>query len=141
MSKTAVAQGQMYVKTGRETGFEFYEETFTLPDTVKTLPEARSVIRKGLLKERLEKTVKNFKGIRTCEITQFNDSAEVPEVDELAALLIEATKLGCVPENIDNYKRKDYKEKALKEAIERAKERKEKLAKKKGNVTDEGYVD
>ena len=35
-----------------------------------------------------------------------------------------AVELGCVPENIDNYRRPDYKAKALEKAIERAEKRK-----------------
>jgi hypothetical protein len=56
----------------------------------------------------------------------------------LDKLLMEATALGCKPDNIDNYKRPDHKLKALQRAIDNHKERK---AKAKPDETDHGYID
>lgn len=144
MAKKAVVEGEVIVRNPNG-GFdiEFYEETFTLDDSVESLPEARQIIRKGLIVEKLRKTVKNFKRVRTVEVVSFDESQEQPDNSDLDKLLKKAAQLQCIPENIDNYKRPDFKLKALEKAIEKAEEmaKKHKAKKKKDDVEDLGYVD
>ncbi len=138
MAKKAVVEGELKIREGHNINIEFYEETFLLDDSVASLEQARAIIKKGLLNERLRKR-DNFKGIRTCQVVSFTKTDEVAEAGDLDKLLIIATELNCIPENLVNYKRPDHKIKALEKAIENAKKRKEKI--EKDNVTDEGYVD
>lgn len=142
MAKKAVAEGEVLLRSeAGATQIDFYEETFLLSDEVDSLGEARRLIRRGLITERLRKKVKGFKSVRTCQIVEFEDSKESAENSELDKLLTEAIKLNCVPANIDNYKRPDYKLKALEKAIEAEKKRQASLKKKGSNVQDMGYVD
>jgi hypothetical protein len=137
MSKLAVVEGEVVVKDGSGHAQEFYTEEFVLDDAVKTAAQARVLIKKGLITERLRRTVKNFKRVRTCQIVEFTGTDKVAEQSELDKLFLLATELNCVPENIDNYKRPDYKQKALERAIENARNRRVVEDKMK----DEGYVD
>lgn len=139
MSKLAKVEGELVTKDGTGTAIEFYEADFVLDDAVKDLKQARSIIRKGLITEHLRKSVKNFKRVRTCQVVDFAATEKQAENTELDKLLLKATQLNCVPENIDNYKRVDFKTKALEKAIEKALERKAKA--KLDPMKDEGYVD
>jgi len=138
MSKKVVVEGEIIVKDGTHSAIEFYEgEEFVLSDEVKTLAQARAIIQSGLITERMRKKIPNFKRVRTCQVISFSNDTAEPEISNLDRLLIEATTLGCVPENIDNYRRPDYKTKALEKAIETHKARKL----PKDTMQDEGYVD
>jgi hypothetical protein len=137
MAKKAMVEGEVVLKDGNTTDIHFYEEEFILDDAVKTLAQARSIIQGGLINERLRRNMPNFRRVRTCQVIEFGETTEKPEASDLDKLLIEATELGCMPENIDNYKRPDYKIKALERAVQKAKERKA----KPDNVQDLGYVD
>lgn len=139
MSKLARVEGEVIVKDGTGHAIEFYEETFIIDDAVQNAAQARSLIKKGLITERLRKAIKNFKRVRTCQVVEFTSSDKPAEQSDMDKLFLRATELNCVPENIDNYKRPDFKEKALQKAIALAEER---IAKAKPDVVrDLGYVD
>lgn len=140
MPKKAVCEGEVVVKDGSRSSIEFYTEEFVLDDAVKNLEQARSMIQSGLISERLRRTVENYRRVRTCQVISFTETKDKAEHSELDKLLLKATELNCIPENIESYKRPDYKAKALEKAIERALERNEKQ-KKSENVQDLGYVD
>ena len=139
MAKKAVCEGEVVVKDGSRSSIDFYTEEFILDDEVKSLEQARSMIQSGLISERLRKTVENYRRVRTCQIVSFTETKEKPEHSELDKLLLKATELNCIPENIESYKRPDFKAKALEKAIDRALERQAKQG--KDNVQDLGYVD
>lgn len=139
MAKLAKVEGQVAVKDGTGMSLEFYEEEFILDDAVKTAEQARSMIKKGLISERLRRTVQNFKRVRTCQIIEFTNTNQQAEQSDMDKLFLRAAELNCVPENIDNYKRPDYKQKALERAISLAEERLK--GERPDNVQDLGYVD
>ena len=141
MPKKVKVEGQFKYKDGLSVGIGFYEEEFILDDGVKTKEQARSLIQNALITERLRKTAENFKGCRTCNVVEFKDTVEQPEFSELDKMMLKAMELGCVPENIDNYRRPDYKLKALQQAIENHNSIAAARKKKKDDVQDEGYVD
>ncbi len=139
MAKLARVEGEVVTKDGSGLAIEFYEQEFILDDAVKTASQARSVIKKGLIAERLRRTIQGFKRVRTCQVIEFTDTNEKPEQSDMDKLFLRATELACVPENIENYKRPDYKQKALERSIALAEER---IAKAKPDVVqDLGYVD
>lgn len=151
MPKYAKVVGE-YVTRGDHGGAAYwpYEEEFILDDSVPSLPYARSVIQKGLLNDKLrERGIANFKGWRTAQVVEFKETDEAvkEEETELQKLMAEATRLGCVPENLANYKRPDYKANALKRAIEAFKKSRPKReeaarqARQAGVVQDHGYID
>jgi len=133
MSKRAVVEGEVKIRDGKDTEIEFFEEEFFLDDSVTTLEQARSIIQNGLIDERLKKR-NGYKGWRTCQVISFEASKQDAENGDLDMLILKATELNCIPENIGAYKRPDYKIKALQRAIETAQER---LAKKKPVQEDE----
>lgn len=140
MAKKAVAEGE-YLERNPTGGFDLvpYTEEFLLDNSIESKEQARQIIKRGLIIDRLSKQT-NFKRVRTCQVISFEDSAEQPTNSELDQLLTRAAQLECIPVNINNYRRPDYKIKALKDAIEKAEER-AKAPKKKSNVEDQGYVD
>lgn len=140
MAKKAIVEGEVLVKEGNTTNIEFYTEEFILDDAVDTLEEARRLIKKALISDRLQRTVSNFKRVRTCQIIEFGNTTEKAENSELDQVMLKAVELNCVPENITNYKRTDHKIKALQKAIENkiAKDAEKKAA--KSNETDLGLV-
>jgi len=139
MGKLAKCEGEVVVKDGTHSAIEFYEVDFVLDDAVKTLEQARSMIQGGLIAERLRREKPNYRRVRTCQVVSFGSTEDKPENGEMDKLLLRATQLDCLPENIDSYKRPDYKIKALQKAVERAEERLKKP--EKSNVKDEGYID
>lgn len=142
MSKKVLVEGEVRVRNSSGVvEIQFYEEEFNLDDSVQTLAQARQIIKRGLITHRLSKKIAGLKSVRTIDVTTFEDSTEKAENAELDVLLTKAVELQCVPANIDNYKRPDYKIKALEKAIKNAQERIEKAKKKKSNVEDQGYVD
>ena len=139
MGKLAKCEGEVVVKDGTHSAIEFYEVEFVMDDAVKTLEQARSMIQGGLISERLRREKPNYRRVRTCQVVSFESTEAKPEHSELDKLLLRATQLDCLPENIDSYKRPDYKMKALEKAIERAEARLSKP--EKSNIKDEGYID
>jgi len=137
MAKKAVCEGEVVVKDGASSAIEFYTQEFILDDAVKSLEQARSMIQAGLINERLRKEVQNYRRVRTCQVVSFESTTEKAAHSELDKLLLKATELGCMPENIESYKRPDFKAKALEKAIERHLSRKD----KKDPMQDQGYVD
>lgn len=137
MAKKAICEGEVVVRDGTNSAIEFYTEEFVLDDAVKNLEQARSMIQAGLIADRLRKNLANYRRVRTCQVTSFEVTKDKAEHSELDKLLLKATELGCMPENIESYKRPDFKAKALEKAIERHLERKE----KKDPMQDQGYVD
>jgi hypothetical protein len=131
-------EGEVIVRDGTGNAIEFYEKEFLLDDSVKNEAQARCLLHNGLISERLRKEVQGYRRWRTCQIVSFEKAQEAAEHSELDVALLEAIQLGCVPENIDNYRRPDYKLKALLAAIESHKSKK---AAHKDNVQDQGYVD
>ncbi len=94
------------------------------------------MIRKGLITERLRKKIEGFKSVRTCQVISIEPTTATTELGELDIAILKAIELGCVPENLDSYRRADYKLKAVQKAIDAAKKRKE----DKDIVKDEGIV-
>jgi hypothetical protein len=139
MGKLAKVEGEVVVKDGTGTSVEFYESQFVLDDAVQNAAQARAIIKKGLISERLRREVQGYKRVRTCQIVEFTSTDDKPEQSDMDRLLIRATELNCVPENIDNYKRPDFKQRALEKAIEKAEERAKSV--KPDAVQDLGYVD
>jgi hypothetical protein len=137
MSNLIKVEGELVVKDGTGRMIEFYEEEFILDVSDKN--KARSLIRKGLITERLQKKTQGFKSVRTCQVISIEPTQEKSEVSELSQVMLKAIDMGCVPENIDSYKRQDHKLKALQRAIEVAEKRK--ASQKPDNVKNEGVVD
>ena len=139
MSKRVVVEGEIVVRDGHNSSQEFFEnEVFLLDDAVTTKQQAMSILKKGLLPERFRKR-DGFKRVREFYIVEFSESSDKPESGDLDKLLIRATELNCMPENLGNYKRPDHKIKALEKAIANAEARKEKNEHK--NERDLGYID
>lgn len=139
MPNKATVEGEVIVRDGTGNSIEFYTEEFIVDDAVRTAGQARSIIKKGFITDRLRKTVEGFKRVRTCQVVEFQKTSDKPENSELDQLLLKAAELECIPENIDNYKRPDYKQKALERAIAKAEERKAKA--KPDAMKDLGEVD
>ena len=134
MAYSVKVEGEVVIKDGSGRMIEFYEEEFILDISDKD--KARSLIRKALITERLQKKTEGFKQVRTCQVLSIDTTSEVSEVSDVEAAMLKAIDLNCVPENIDNYKRKDHKIKALEKAIAKALTRKT----IKDNVKDLGVV-
>lgn len=140
MAKKAVAEGEYLERNASGTlDIVPYTETFVLDDAVEDKNQARQIIKRGLIIDRLSKQ-KNFKRVRTCQVVSLEATAEPAENGELDQLLTRAAQLGCIPVNINNYRRPDYKIKALRDSIEKTEARLA-VPKKKENVEDQGYVD
>lgn len=123
MSKKVLVEGEAVKKDGPFNTFFFYEEEFTLDDAVESIGQARSMIQAGLINERLRDKNDGFRRVRTCQVVSFEASKEEAKQGDLDKLLLKATELGCMPENIDNYRRPDYKMKALERAISLAEQK------------------
>jgi len=136
MANLVKVEGEVVTKDGSGKAIEFYEESFVLD--VEDKNQALSLIRKGLITDRLRRKTEGFKQVRTCQIVSINFTEEKPENDELTKVMLRAIELGCVPENIDNYKRPDYKLVALQKAIDNYEKRKKEQ--KPDNVTNKGVV-
>lgn len=138
MAKKAVVEGE-FLERNPNGGFDIvpYTEEFILADEVESKEYARQIITRGLIIERLSKQ-KNFKSVRTCQIIAFEKTADEPENGDLDVLLTKAAKLECIPVNINNYRRPDYKIKALQDAIAKAEERLKKAPKKTNEGEFEG---
>jgi len=139
--KKAIIEGELLLKSGKQTDIEFYETSVLIPDTVTTLDGAQHyTVRSGLVREAMRKA-KNFKAIRTQKVIRIEDikDDENREMSELEELLVVAAGLSCIPEGLDAYKKDDSKVKALQKAIERAEERKKKQKNKSKELS--GYVD
>lgn len=138
MTKRVVVEGEIVVREGHNTSQEFFEnEVFLFDDAVATKQQAMSILKKGLLAERFRKR-DGFKRVREFFIVEFSDSKEEAESGDLDKLLIRASELGCMPENLANYKRPDHKLKALEKAIAAAETRKAKTDTKEQDL---GYID
>lgn len=146
MPKKVLIEGDVVLRDGSRLDLEPFEAEFILSDEAfkesrDHIGTARIIVKKGLIKEYLRKKYKNFKNCRNVQVVELKDTEEKAETSELENLLIKATKLDCIPENIENYRRKDHKAKALERAIESAEKRAKNKKKKKDNVEDLGYVD
>lgn len=139
MPKKVKVEGEVALRDNNSVVLEWFEREIILDDSVKTLEEARRIIKRGLINEELKK-MPNFKRVRTCQVVSFEDTTDKAENSDLQKALIEATKLSCVPENLQNYRKEEDKVRALSQAIEKAKARAKKKP-TKGNETDLGYVD
>lgn len=142
MGKLAKVEGEVVVVENNAKSVEFYECEFILADSVESIDQARQLIQAGKITEYLKRNHKGFKRWRTCQVVELKSVPEKPESEELDGLMIQAQNLGCLPDNIDNYKRPDYKLKAVEKSIAAHKSREaKKKAKKDQNVQDMGYVD
>lgn len=138
MTKRVVVEGEIVVREGHNNSQEFFEnEVFLLDDAVATKQQAMSILKKGLLAERFRKR-DGFKRVREFFIVEFSNTQEQAESGDLDKLLIRASELGCMPENLGNYKRPDHKLKALEKAIATAEARKAKVDTKEQDL---GYID
>ena len=138
MDNLVKVEGDLRIKDGSGMMIDFYEEEFILSDAIKNKEQALSLIRKGLITERLSRKVAGFKSVRTCQVISIEPTTEKAEQSDLEIILLKAIELGCVPENIDNYKRPDHKLKALQKAVELAIVRAQRT--QKDNVQDMGVV-
>lgn len=145
MGMLAKVEGEVFVRTEAKTvNIEFYEEDFILDDDIKEIAIARSIIRRAMIDQRLRKKVTNYKKVRTCQVISLEPVDKKSETGSMEKKLLEASKLNCVPQNLDSYANDKSKEKALDKAIETAKDRKKKAAAKKKKaqqVEDLGMVD
>lgn len=142
MGKLVKASGQWVAKDGTGLAICYFEEDFVMDDAVQTLEQARSILHAGLLTQRLQENhaeYPNFKRWRTCEVMDFQPVKDKAEHSELEKLMLRATELDCVPENIDNYRRPDYKAKALQTAIDLAEKRRK--SEKPDAMRDAGEVE
>lgn len=141
MAKKILVEGQFSLRNKSGIEVQFYEEEFVLDDSIMSVEQARQIVKRGLISDRLSKKIPGFRRALTIEVRKFEDTEENPENAELDLLLTKAVALNCVPINIDNYKRKDFKIKALEKAIETALDRLKSSRKQKSQVEDHGYVD
>lgn len=139
MGNLVKVEGEAVVKDGTGKMITFYEQEFIIDDSIDNKNTALSLIRKGLITERLRKSLDGFHAVRTCQIISMNPTDEKPIHSEIDSALLRAIELGCVPENLENYRRPDHRLKALNKAIELAEKRKKNV--KKDNVTDLGQID
>lgn len=139
MSKKAVVEGEMILRDHNGNSIEFFSEEFVLDASIQTLEQARVIVKKAMLGDRLQRKHKGFKRVRTAQVISFTDTQEAAEHSDIDRLMIKATELGCVPDNINNYRRPEYKQKALEKAIEVA-EKRIKDSVKDRSVIDQGYV-
>lgn len=142
MGKLVKASGQWLAKDGTGIAICYYDEEFIMDDSVQTLAQARSILHAGLMTQRMQEKseeYQNFKRVRTCEVVSFEEVKEKSTMSELEMLMLRASELECIPENIDSYKRPDYKSKALKQAIENAEKRLKKV--KPDPMQDDGEVE
>lgn len=142
MGRLVKTMGQWIAKDGTGVAICYYDEDFVMDEAVETLEQARSILHAGLLTQRLQEKhadYPNFKRWRTCEVVDFSTVSAKAEHSELEKLMLKATQLECVPENIDNYRRPDYKAKALQTAIANAEARAKSF--KKDAMVDLGEVD
>lgn len=138
----AKVEGEVFVRTdARATNIKFYEEEFVLDDDVKDIGQARVIIRKALLDERLKKSIEHYKKFRTCQVVSLEPTDKKSDSGPVEKKMIEASKLNCVPENLDRYSDSKSKEKALDKAIETKKKRGRPAKKDKFEVEDHGIVD
>lgn len=120
MGKTALVEGEVVFKSGSNSMIDFYEESFDFSDEVETLAQARQILHAGLCADRLRKSVKGFRRVRTCQVVEFKDNEKSPSKDQsdYEKLLVKATKLGCVPDSFERYTSEKGRGKALTKAIE-----------------------
>lgn len=142
MGKLTKVEGQVMIRNSAGINeLEFYEENFILDDSILNEGKARQIIKKGLLTPRLEKKIKGFRRVRTCNVVEFTETDKDTDNSKLDKMLIEAIDLDCMPININSFKQEDHKTKALAAAIHEQKERNKKNKKKKNSVEDLGYID
>lgn len=136
--------GEVVLKDGRGTEVKWYEREFDLEDSYgEDVGVLRSVIRKGMIEYDLRKTEERFKAVRTMQVDSVEKVGGKGDVaSELDKKLLEATKKGCVPDNLGAYGGEKAKIEALDRALSRV-GKKGKKSEKVGNaeVVDEGYVD
>ena len=132
MDNLVKVEGEMVCKDGTGRRFEFFEEDFVL--SVSDINQARALIRKAMIEERLRKKevtgaleYPDFRKVRTMQVISITPTDEKAEHSELDTAMLRAIELECIPDNLDNYKRPDYKLKALEKAIAVAEARREKL--------------
>jgi hypothetical protein len=137
MALKVKVEGELVTRDHNGNAIEFYEEEFILGADVRTKEQAHVIVKKALLDDRLRRGHKGYKRFRTAQIVEFGTTDEPAEQSDIDKLLIKATALNCIPENLNNYKRPDHKQRALEKAIALAEARKP----EKSNVQDLGYVD
>ena len=117
MANKVIVEGEAVIRDGKGNSIEMFEESFIVANTTEA--EARCIIRRGFIDERLREKLPNFKRTYLMRVKSFEPVKEESANKDLDRLFLEASELGCLPRNIANYKRKDYKAKALKTAIEK----------------------
>lgn len=130
MSHLAKCEGELVIKRAGGNEIIFYEEEFVLSNEVASLEEARSVIQAALLDNRMRRKVEGYKSWRTCQVVSFEPTKQKNENSPLEALLLEATKKGCLPENIGSYADDASKMKAIERSLKNLDERVKKEAEK-----------
>lgn len=140
MAKLVKVEGEYLSRTeAKTTVLKLYEEEFVLDD-VESKAEARSMLKNGLIAERLKKN-EGFKRLRTYDVVTFKDTDKKPDQSDFEKLLVKATKAKCLPEGLDNYASEKGKIKSLERALETNQRRKETKKATKSNVKDLGAVD
>ncbi len=131
------AYGQ-YVTSGRLKQLMPYEEKFELAEADK--PNARSIIHR-MINDRLVKNIKDFSRVHTCQVQDAPEAAKDSGKTnkELEVAMLQAVDMGCVPANYSELGTDDLRIGALKEAIEKKKQKVKRLSKDK-TVEDQGWV-
>lgn len=136
--------GEVVLKDGRGTEVKWYEREFDLDDSYgEEVGILRSVIRKGMIEQDLRKSEDRFKAVRTMQVDSVEKvGGKAEAASELDKKLLEATKKGCVPDNLAAYGSDRSKIEALDRSLSRV-GKKGKKSEKVGNaeVIDEGYID
>jgi len=131
-------EGECIVKKAGGQMPEWYEAEFELDTDEESI--ARSMIKKGYIRDHLRKTVDGFRRVRTVFIVSGKVVKERKEpIDDYEKKLKRAAKEGAMPEQLDNYGGKRQKEEALDRSYERKVSGKKK--KKNSQVEDLGYID
>lgn len=142
MAKLVKASGQYTAKDGTGHAIAYFKEDFIMDDAVQTKEQARSILHAGLMLQRLQEKsdlYPNVRRVRECQVDEFETVKQKAENSELEKLILQATQLECVPENISDYRRPEFKAKALQTAIDLALERKKKA--KPDPMQDMGEVE
>lgn len=120
-------EGEVVCYVNNTNVIKFYSEEVELSDSIKTRGEAMSVLHNGLGGDLLRPKFDGFRRMRTCDVTHIEStkqkSGKSKDQLEYEDLLSEATKLGCVPENLGMYELGASRNKALSGAIDKFRKR------------------
>jgi hypothetical protein len=125
MTIKVTAEGQYVATINKIPTVKLYKEIFELPDNADSIGVARSVLQAGLVADRLGSKIDGFKRVRTCQVKDLEKTNAKAKKDKATELLVEATKLNCVPEGLEAYSDPAVRESVLEKAIARKKKQKD----------------